>query len=98
MDSQDSKIKKLHPEQKDDEFFLGNFNESSYQNAIGWTGKRKGIVAYYAAGEKKGEPIPQQVSLFNHHMRLFPAFVKADNVSPRAYELLMKSHEEGSLV
>lgn len=40
----------VHPEQKADEVFLGNFDPGFAKKSIAWKTKRIGIVAYQADG------------------------------------------------
>lgn len=59
-----------HPEQKDDEIFIGNGNEYSFKQ-IGWKTKRKGNKAYSLLPFlKTGELVLVK--------NLFPVFIKKD--------------------
>jgi hypothetical protein len=57
-----------HPEQKENEVFLGNFTKGGYYS-IGWKTKRVGEIAYYADISKV---IPH-----NYNPKYYPIFVQS---------------------
>lgn len=69
-----------HPEQKEDEFFMGN---SVTGEEIGWKNKRLGKVAYDTGGNIMRGLYP--VFALKEEVRL--------GVSPRIYEQMLKDNE-----
>lgn len=57
-----------HPEQYDDEFYLGNVDESRFYQCVGWKTKRLGNVPYNVNGDR----------MITSHLR--PHFVKKSEV------------------
>lgn len=69
-----------HPEQKEDEFFMGN---SKTGEEIGWKNKRLGRVAYDISGNVIKGLFPIFVSKEEVHL----------GVSPKLYEKMLKDNE-----
>jgi hypothetical protein len=78
-----------HPERKEDEFYLGNYMEDIFYNAISWQTKRFGIQPYYnLEGGVLGEKIKSSQGLK-------PVFIKKIEVkkaSLRIYDLMQKEN------
>lgn len=60
-----------HPEQKEDEIFLGNETYDFFKNGIGWKTKQFGLIAY----DKNGNIISEK--------GIFPIFIKRAEVEER---------------
>jgi hypothetical protein len=82
----ENKMPKTHPECREDEVFIGNFNEMGYLD-ISWQTKRQGIAAYGFDGKPMG---PGWAGT------LFPVFVEKDEIRKKNPEVLrgLESRQE----
>ena len=77
-----------HPEQKDDEIFIGNDIDSSFKASTGWKTKRRGKQAYQQLPFlTDGTLIPV------NNKAMFPTFIKKEEFNQKQEERFIKEEE-----
>jgi hypothetical protein len=77
----------VHPEQKEHEVYLGNFDPAFAERHITWKTKRIGITAH----QEDGSPYPKTI---RREYRPVPVFADRSEVLERHYELIYGKCED----